>query len=226
MIVVTGLVLSAASTEDQPTTDGLVEKIVSYLKGNYIAVQDESLRAMVSKVCDESRRRDIDYRLALAVIKVESNFRHHVVGPKGSRGLFQIKPCLAKHIARDAGVKYSGDQCLHEPEKNIKLGVYHLSRLVDDYENLPTALHAYNAGTSRVKPRPFGNRESKTPFTKRVMKEYQKNISMLPEMDEELQFQFEIKGCKYISSARRCRRCYSSAFRNLSIVFVVPPGAQ
>lgn len=183
-ITAASLVLSAASSDDESVTDALVEKIVSYLKGKDVGVQEDRLKAMVYKVCDEARQRDIDYRLALAVIKVESNFRHNVVSPKGARGLFQIKPSLARYIAKDAGVKWSGDQCLQEPDKNIKLGVYHLSRLMDDFENLPTALHAYNAGTSRAKTRPFGSKEPKTPFTKRVMKEYQKNISVLPDIDE------------------------------------------
>ena len=137
---------------------------------------------MVHSVYDESRLCDLDYRLALAVIKVESNFKQDVISNKGARGLFQIKPSLAKYIAKDAGVKWNGDQCLHEPEKNIKLGVYHLSKLVDDFKNLPTALHAYNAGESRLRAR-SSKAEPRTPFTKKVMKEYEKNLSVLPDAD-------------------------------------------
>ncbi|MGD0230412.1 MAG: lytic transglycosylase domain-containing protein [Syntrophorhabdales bacterium] len=183
-VAVTGLTLGSASAKDESDKNALVERIVAYLKGKDVGMGEDKLKAVVHKVCDESREHDLDYRLALAVIKVESNFKRDVVSPKGARGLFQIKPSLAKYIAKDAGVKWNGEQCLHEPDKNIKLGIYHLSKLVDDFESLPTALHAYNVGTGRAKARPFGKAEPKTAFTKRVMKEYQKNISVLPEMDD------------------------------------------
>ena len=131
-------------------------------------------------MCDEARQRDLDYRLALAVIKVESNFKQDVVSEKGAEGLFQIMPSLARYIAKDAGVKCNGTQCLREPDNNIKLGVYHLSKLVGDFESLPTALHAYNVGTDKAKARDPNADEPKTEFTKRVLREYKTNLSRLP----------------------------------------------
>jgi soluble lytic murein transglycosylase len=160
----------------------VIEQIVTYLKGRKVDIGDDKLKAMVNSIYKESQQADLDYRLALAVVQVESNFKHDVVSNKGARGLFQIKPSLAKYIAKDAGVNYNGDRCLQEPDKNIKLGVYHLSKLVDDFKSLPTALHAYNAGTSRIKSRTSKN-EPKTAFTKRVLKEYEKNMSVLPDVD-------------------------------------------
>lgn len=183
-VAVTGLTLGSASAKDDTDKNAFIEKIVAYLKGKDADIREDKLKAVVHKVCDESRQHDLDYRLALAVIKVESNFRRDVVSPKGARGLFQIKPSLAKYIAKDAGVTWNGDQCLHEPDKNITLGIYHLSKLVDDYDSLPTALHVYNAGPGRTKTRPAGKAEPKSAFTKRVLKEYQNNISVLPEMDD------------------------------------------
>ena len=160
-----------------------IEHIVTYLKGKKVEIGDDSLKAVVHSVYDESQQVDLDYRLALAVIKVESNFRQDAVSKKGARGLFQIKPSLAKYIAKDAGVTWNGNECLHEPEKNVKLGVYHLSRLMDDFKSLPTALHAYNAGTNSMKAR-SAKGVPKTAFTKQVMKEYQKNLSILPDAED------------------------------------------
>jgi soluble lytic murein transglycosylase len=161
-----------------------IERIVTYLKGRRADIKEENLKAVVSTVCDQAQRHDLDYRLALALIKVESNFRQDVVSRKGATGLFQIKPSLAKNIARDAGVDCQGPGCLREPDKNIKLGVYHLSKLVGDFKSLPSALHAYNVGTGSAKTRAAGKGEPKTPFTRRVLKEYESNLSVLPDADQ------------------------------------------
>ena len=179
-----GITNKSAHALDEPGKSAFVEQIVAYLKGKNVDMREDKLKAVIHTVCDQSKQHDLDYRLALAVIKVESNFNHDVVSRKGARGLFQIKPSLAKYIARNAGVTWDGTQCLHEPDNNIKLGIYHLSKLVEDFKNLPAALHAYNAGESKVKARPAGGGEPKSAFTKRVLKEYRNNIAVLPEMDE------------------------------------------
>lgn len=179
----TGLSFKSASANGGSDGSAVVDRIVAYLKGKHVDMKEDNLKAVVHTVCDESQQRDLDYRLALAVIKVESNFRKDVVSQKGARGLFQIMPSLARYIAKDAGVTWNGSQCLHEPEKNIKLGVYHLSKLVGDFKSLPTALHAYNVGAGKVKARAPGADEPKTAFTRRVLKEYEKNLSVLPEAD-------------------------------------------
>jgi soluble lytic murein transglycosylase len=180
---VTSLTLKSASAKDGSQKTALVENIVAYLKGQDVGMREDKLKTVVSTVCDESQHHELDYRLALAVIKVESNFQRDVVSSKGARGLFQIKPSLAKYIAKDAGVTWNGDWCLHEPDKNIKLGVYHLSKLMEHFRNLPAALHAYNEGASKAGARHTPKGEPKSAFAKRVMKEYRQNVSVLPEMD-------------------------------------------
>ena len=176
--------LKSASAKGESTKNAFIETVVAYLKGQDVGEGEEKLKAVVNAVCSESQHHEVDYRLALAVIKVESNFKHDVVSSKGARGLFQIKPTLAKYIAKAAGVTWDGDQCLHEPDKNIKLGVYHLSKLMEHFRSLPTALQAYNVGASKVRARPVAKGEPKNAFARRVLREYRQNISVLPEMDE------------------------------------------
>jgi soluble lytic murein transglycosylase len=182
-VSVTALTLRHASAEDPLEKNAVLERIVVHLKGKDVRMHDDKLRAVVDTVYEESLNHDIDYRLALAVIKVESNFKPGVVSKKGAQGLFQIKPSLARYIAKDAGVAFNGADCLKEPDKNIKLGIYHLSRLVENFRSLPTALNAYNMGETRVRARQNGKGQPKNAFTKRVLKEYQNNISMLPEVE-------------------------------------------
>jgi len=163
----------------------LIDRIVAYLTGKHVDMKGDKLKAVVRLVCKESRERDLDYRLALAVIKVESNFKPDVVTKKGASGLFQIVPSTGRHIAKDAGVKWDGARCLVQPDNNIKLGVYHLSKLVDDFKSLPSALHAYNVGEDRVKSLVQEGDEPGTPFTDRVLREYKRNCSRLPDWDEQ-----------------------------------------
>jgi len=183
-MALSGFSCKSASANGGSEGNAVVDRIVAYLKGKHVDMKEDKLKAVVHTVCDEAQQRDLDYRLALAVIKVESNFKQDVVSEKGARGLFQIMPSLARYIAKDAGVKWNGTQCLREPDNNIKLGVYHLSKLVGDFKSLPTALHAYNVGTDKAKARDPNADEPKTAYTKQVLREYKKNLSHLPEAND------------------------------------------
>lgn len=169
---------------DQPDPkESIIEQVVEYLKGKNVKIPENKLRGMAATVYEESEAYDLDYRLVLAIIKVESNFKNDAVSHRGARGLLQIKPSLAKYIAKDAGGRYDGVHSLHDADNNIKLGVYHLSNLLDDFKTVSAALHAYNVGANRAKKKLFGNDGPKTRFTSHVLKEYKKNIEVLPESE-------------------------------------------
>jgi soluble lytic murein transglycosylase len=177
-----GLTIDVFAGQSSPK-ETIIRQVVEYLKGKNIKVSDDKLRGMAATVYEESEAYDLDYRLVLAIIKVESNFKNDAVSHRGARGLLQIKPSLAKYIAKDAGGRYDGVQSLHDADNNIKLGVYHLSNLLDDFKSVSAALHAYNVGSNKAKKKLFGNNEPKTRFTSHVLKEYQKNLEVLPESD-------------------------------------------
>jgi soluble lytic murein transglycosylase len=159
----------------------IVSEIVHFLKDKNVKLSDSKLESMAGTVYQESRLYDLDYRLVLAIIKVESNFRFNATSRDGATGLMQIKPSLAKFISKSTGVEYRTAKDLHEPDSNIKLGTYHISKLMEDFENVHAALHAYNVGANRAQKRLIKESAPNTPFTKRVLKEYQKNTSLLPE---------------------------------------------
>ena len=167
-----GLTIDVFAGQSSPK-ETIIRQVVEYLKGKNIKVSDDKLRGMAATVYEESEAYDLDYRLVLAIIKVESNFKNDAVSHRGARGLLQIKPSLAKYIAKDAGGRYDGVQSLHDADNNIKLGVYHLSNLLDDFKSVSAALHAYNVGSNKAKKKLFGNNEPKTRFTSHVLKEYQ-----------------------------------------------------
>jgi len=167
--------------EDATDHEQIISKTVQYLKGKKISATDEKLKTIAKSVYKESRKYDIDYRLVLAVMKVESNFKNEAISRKGARGLLQVKPSLAKHIEKDTGIQIEEVTTLHEPEKNIKIGVSYLSKLIDMFENLTSALHAYNVGPTKAKRTASASATSSTPFTKKVMNEYRQIVEVLPD---------------------------------------------
>jgi soluble lytic murein transglycosylase len=170
--------------EDDTNKATIVSQTVQYLKGKKISTTDEKLRIIANSVYEESQKYAIDYRLILAVMKVESNFKNEAISSKGARGLLQVKPSLAKYIVKDTGMQAENIISLHEPETNIKIGVNYLSKLLDMFENLAPALHAYNVGPSKVKKTSNDNTSFSSHFTKKVMNEYRQIIEVLPDPEE------------------------------------------
>lgn len=90
-----------------------------------------------------AKRYRLDPALLRAVIKVESDFRPHVISRKGAVGLMQLTPDTAVTL-RVADI--------HDPIQNIRGGAKQLRHLLALYDgNLRLALAAYNAGVHRVK---------------------------------------------------------------------------
>lgn len=163
----------------------IVEKTINFLKERKPGLPEDRIKVIANIVYDESKKYNLDYRLILAIMKVESNFRNEAISRRGARGLMQINPSSARLIARESGVEVKGVKCLHEPEKNIKMGVSYLSKLRDMFDNMIAALHAYNAGPGKVR-RPAGERNFRTTsFTRKVMSEYRQISAVLPEPDDE-----------------------------------------
>ncbi len=162
----------------------LMHDIVGYLKAQKVKASEDRLKAIARHVLYESKRRNVDYRLVLALMKVESNFKHDAVSPKGARGLLQIRPVLGKKVAKDIGLELKRDADLHVPEKNIAIGTYHLSRLILSFESVPLALHAYNRGVTGAKADKSKRATPNVRFANAVMEEYSKTLSLLPAMDD------------------------------------------
>jgi soluble lytic murein transglycosylase len=90
----------------------------------------------------------LDKNLVFAVIKVESGFKEKSQSGKGAKGLMQITDATADYIAKKIGL---GDYDLFTANDNIRLGCYYLRYLLDGFNDLKTALYAYNAGEGRVR---------------------------------------------------------------------------
>lgn len=97
----------------------------------------------------------IDWRLVVAVMKVESQFNHKAESHRGAKGLMQIMPATQSEIAEKIGI---GSSVIDGPRGNIRGGIFYLAKLYKQYgeqgldkENqLKMTLAAYNAGPGRI----------------------------------------------------------------------------
>ena len=158
-----------------------VELIVAHLAEKQARIPDEELRDVAKTMYDASRRYAVDYRLVLAVMDAESNFRHDVVSDAGAIGIMQVKTIVAREFSQEAGIPYERN-VLRCPHANVRFGVYYLSFLSRHYDNDYAILFAYNVGFTRARQSMQRNSEPKTWYTRKVMEEYKRNRSRLPEI--------------------------------------------
>jgi soluble lytic murein transglycosylase len=86
------------------------------------------------------------------MIGIESSFKNSSVSERGAKGLMQLMPYVAEGMAQELGIEWTGDHNLFDPVTNVKLGIYYLTRLTNDFKNPGLALTAYNYGPSYTKP--------------------------------------------------------------------------
>lgn len=139
----------------------------------------KELEEVILAIYRISKKMEIDYRIILALARVESNFRNSAVSPKGARGLLQIKPSVAYKVAEDAGIKLSDKKGLHDSVKNVTIGAHLLSSLVEEYYDIHGALSAYNMGKKRLIE--SIKNDYRTDFSHAVLKQYKRYIEILPD---------------------------------------------
>ena len=97
---------------------------------------------VMDMVITEALRQNFDPALALAVAKVESDFRTHVESHKGARGVMQIMPATARGEFGLAPAR------LYDPQTNISTGILFLKHLIETYGRVDIALSHYNGGSA------------------------------------------------------------------------------
>ncbi|UCH79911.1 MAG: transglycosylase SLT domain-containing protein [Nitrospiraceae bacterium] len=92
----------------------------------------------------------VEAHLVAAIIREESRFDPRAFSWAGAVGLMQLMPSTAKKISGENGIKIRNGQDLYDPRKNIFLGAQYLTNLIDEFNDLPFAIMAYNAGKNIV----------------------------------------------------------------------------
>ena len=98
----------------------------------------------------ECEKYNLEPALICAMINAESRFDKNAQSKKGACGLMQLLPSTAIFVAEQFGEDFDLNN-LFEPETNIKYGTYYFNYLYQKFENLDTAICAYNAGETTVR---------------------------------------------------------------------------
>ncbi len=94
---------------------------------------------------------NLDKYLVYAVIQTESKFDPDAVSEAGAVGLMQLMEETANECNEKEDFGYTIPEDLKDPEKNIRMGCYYLSRLLKIFdEDKELALFAYNGGIGNV----------------------------------------------------------------------------
>lgn len=117
-----------------------------YVAGGYPTLVPPPLP---SKVTTSNK---LETPVVLAVVRQESEYDPMAVSHAGARGLMQLMPATAQHVAKQVGLQYSKHKLVLDPDYNVTLGQTYLASLLDDFGGyLPMAIAAYNAGPHRVR---------------------------------------------------------------------------
>lgn len=98
----------------------------------------------------ECQNYNVDKYEILSIIKAESNFNPDAVSSKNAVGLMQMTLDTANWCAKELDMDEVTQSDLLVPETNIKLGIFYYSYLKQRYDDMNTALAAYNAGMGKV----------------------------------------------------------------------------
>ncbi|HVS80594.1 MAG TPA: transglycosylase SLT domain-containing protein [Pyrinomonadaceae bacterium] len=103
------------------------------------------------QILNQAKKRGLDPRLVLAVMKQESRFKPNAKSPSAARGLLQLTFDAAQKYAKRAGINHLTEDSLYLPNTSIALGCEYLSQLSRMFAGLPEAIAAsYNGGEDNV----------------------------------------------------------------------------
>jgi hypothetical protein len=155
------------------TREETIREILTVLERYPIGLANVKKEELAELIYDEASRYHHDPKFILALITIESSFQNRSISERGAKGLMQIMPCVAESLAQEMGIEWKGDHTLFDPFLNIRIGIYYLSRLNLDFNDMGIALTAYNYGPTYVKN--LMERKKKIPFWyyRRVLTVYQ-----------------------------------------------------
>ena len=127
---------AAGSLEDR--TEPVSHEVVK----RYLDQLNRERRRWALRVQERAPYYGVDPRLAVSIVRAESNFNPFAVSPKNAQGLMQLIPATAKRF---------GVRNLLDPQQNIEGGLAYLRWLLlrFDHDVVKTSA-AYNAGEGAV----------------------------------------------------------------------------
>jgi hypothetical protein len=128
-----------------------IREILEVLEKQSTGLANVTKEELAEVIYEEAIRHNHDPKFILALIAIESSFQNWSVSEQGAKGLMQIMPYVAESLAQEMGIEWSGDRTLFNPYLNIKMGIYYLTQLTKDFNDIRLALAAYNYGPTYIK---------------------------------------------------------------------------
>ena len=110
-----------------------------FLDKESIRLPQGTVNDIAGSIHNASQRYKLPPEMILAVIRIESAFDINALSNKGAVGLMQILPSTGQEIARDLRIEWRGEDLLRDPQANIEMGAYYLTKLIAQFNNLSVA---------------------------------------------------------------------------------------
>ena len=150
-----------------------ITKAVKDISKNNSTLDSKSIYEISKTIYEESIRYNFNPLLITAIIKTESNYDPKAISDSYAYGLCQVRRFIAPELAENLGIKWDGaEKTLFDPIKNIQIGIYYLSILNRDFNDLKTAVIAYNQGPYAIQERLTNNQELPDNYVNKVLSYY------------------------------------------------------
>jgi hypothetical protein len=150
-----------------------ITKTVKIISENNNTLDSKSIYEIAKTIYEESIKYNFNPLLITAIIKTESDFNPKAVSDSYAYGLCQVRRFIAPELAENIGIEWDGaEKTLFDPVKNIQIGVYYLSILNRDFNDVKTAVIAYNQGPYAVQESLTNNQELPNNYVDKVLKYY------------------------------------------------------
>lgn len=150
-----------------------ITKAVKDISKNNSTLDSKSIYEISKAIYEESIKYNFNPLLITAIIKIESNFDPKAVSDSYAYGLTQVRRFIAPELAKNIGIEWDGaEKTLFDPIKNIKIGVYYLSILNRNFNDLKIAIIAYNQGPYAVQELLTNNQELPNNYVNKVLGYY------------------------------------------------------
>jgi soluble lytic murein transglycosylase-like protein len=160
------------SLRDQNQRLQTVMLLRDFLENERIRLPQETVNDIAGSIHLASVRYSLPPEMILAVIRIESAFDINALSNKGAVGLMQILPSTAQEIAHDLRMEWSGEDLLRNPQANIEMGAYYLTKMISQFNDLSVALAAYNHGPGRIAELNEAKADLPTDYAEKVLSHY------------------------------------------------------
>lgn len=174
MMLCASFVFAGYSAENSFEKDYMVKSATSLIMDVNKKVTYADAYTIAENVYDATMESDLSYSYVLGIMMTESRFNPNARSRCGAMGLMQVMPSTFTAISTQHGLNYSVSDGF-DIEKNIRIGVLYLDRLLRKYGHLDLVAAGYNGGPRAANNYKAGNYSYVPKQTMNYVKAVRKN---------------------------------------------------